>query len=476
MGVHTASAAECAARVPPTAYGFQWDCSGKREKKACIVLRSGADCRFLRASGCGSQVYINASRPVPPAPAPSPHGKHWPEGTEKPTGELCGSAFFVQLNTKLHALQPDNESFAAEIEKTILNVAMAAIDGEHNGHQPVGIRYFANMHKHKQLPTRVASCCENHGTHLLGALPQHIFSLPPPEDTEAAGSVVTAARVNLFAASRLSITVPGAGGSHGVNATVAVETAWPSTPAVTVTVITPAALRAFDLVIRIPGWVSVGSVALTVNGSTWEVAGQPGSYVHLAMSPWPAGETTVAFQLPMKLKAHRCRSVQRLLPLRLHHRSDPSGWHRCLERLHGLPLPPQARPSEPRGVACASRRRRGGNTAAAAAALPSQGLPRCGVQTVFCGECERHLRDDARVRSARLTLVEENVCAGSLCLVKKCTVQIKNTICKNCTLQCSVVRRRAEGVLCEQCLLYSVHASTRARAPSEPWRLRSILR
>eukprot|EP01047_Picozoa_sp_COSAG01_P031967 COSAG01_NODE_2292_length_7969_cov_3.362262_6_plen_403_part_00 len=303
MGVHTASAAECAARVPPTAYGFQWDCSGKREKNACIVLRSGADCRFLHASGCGSQVYINASRPVPPAPAPSPHGKHWPEGTGKPTGELCGSAFFVQLNTKLHALQPDNESFAAEIEKTILNVAMAAIDGEHNGHQPVGIRYFANMHKHKQLPTRVASCCENHGTHLLGALPQHIFSLPPAEDT-AAGSVVTAARINLFAASRLSITVPGAGGSH-VNATVAVETAWPSTPAVTVTVITPAALRAFDLVIRIPGWVSVGSVALTVNGSTWKVAGQPGSYVHLAMSPWPAGETTVAFELPMKLKAHR---------------------------------------------------------------------------------------------------------------------------------------------------------------------------
>ena len=46
------------------------------------------------------------------------------------------------------------------------------IDGEHNGHKPVGIRYFANMHKHKQLPSRVATCCENHGTHLLGALPQ----------------------------------------------------------------------------------------------------------------------------------------------------------------------------------------------------------------------------------------------------------------------------------------------------------------
>ena len=33
------------------------------------------------------------------------------------TGEFCGSAFFVQLNTKFHALQPDNETFAAEIER-----------------------------------------------------------------------------------------------------------------------------------------------------------------------------------------------------------------------------------------------------------------------------------------------------------------------------------------------------------------------
>jgi hypothetical protein len=54
---------------------------------------------------------------------------------------------------------------------------MAAIDGEHNGHKPVGIRYFANMHKHKQFPTRVASCCENHGTHLLGPPSSHLRSL-----------------------------------------------------------------------------------------------------------------------------------------------------------------------------------------------------------------------------------------------------------------------------------------------------------
>ena len=67
---------------------------------------------------------------------------------------------------------------AALASGTILNVALAAIDGEHNGHKPVGIRYFANMHKHKQLPSRVATCCENHGTHLLGALPQVTAQAP----------------------------------------------------------------------------------------------------------------------------------------------------------------------------------------------------------------------------------------------------------------------------------------------------------
>ena len=41
------------------------------------------------------------------------------------TGEFCGSAFFVQLNTKFHALQPDNETFAAEIEREFTMVSHA---------------------------------------------------------------------------------------------------------------------------------------------------------------------------------------------------------------------------------------------------------------------------------------------------------------------------------------------------------------
>ena len=84
---------------------------------------------------------------------------------------------------------------AALASGTILNVALAAIDGEHNGHKPVGIRYFANMHKHKQLPSRVATCCENHGTHLLGALPQ-----VTPHTSRCAASQADFARVGLILA------------------------------------------------------------------------------------------------------------------------------------------------------------------------------------------------------------------------------------------------------------------------------------
>ena len=145
--------------------------------------------------------------------------------------------------------------------------------------------------------------CENHGTHLLGALPQHIFSLPP----EVEGSVI-AVRINLYAASQLSITVPGADGGH-VNTTVSVDTAWPLAPHVGVTVHAASKLAAFDLVVRIPKWVSTPSVAITVNGTAWKVTGQPGSYVHISLSPWPAGATKVGFHVPMKLESHLYNGV-----------------------------------------------------------------------------------------------------------------------------------------------------------------------
>ena len=58
------SAAACAATVPASAFGFQWEPFGK----ACVVFGSAADCGRLEGSSCGSQVFINASLPPPPPP------------------------------------------------------------------------------------------------------------------------------------------------------------------------------------------------------------------------------------------------------------------------------------------------------------------------------------------------------------------------------------------------------------------------
>lgn len=58
------------------------------------------------------------------APAPGLSG---PNDGDPPTGELCGNVFWAGLNSRLHHLSPDNETFVAEIERSILNVGLAAL-------------------------------------------------------------------------------------------------------------------------------------------------------------------------------------------------------------------------------------------------------------------------------------------------------------------------------------------------------------
>ena len=73
---------------------------------------------------------------------------------------------------------------------------------------------------------------------------------------------------------------------------------------VEVTVTSPTDIDTFDLGLRMPNWVSSPSVPITINGSAAQ-PGQPGSYVHVVMTPWPKGATTIRFELPMAVQAHR---------------------------------------------------------------------------------------------------------------------------------------------------------------------------
>ena len=50
------------------------------------------------------------------APAPPTGG---PNDGDPPTGELCGSVFWTLLNQRLHRLHPDNETFVAEMERSV---------------------------------------------------------------------------------------------------------------------------------------------------------------------------------------------------------------------------------------------------------------------------------------------------------------------------------------------------------------------
>jgi DUF1680 family protein len=79
------------------------------------------------------------------------------------TGELCGSAFWIKLNQRLLAIRPDNETYAAEIERSLLNAVISQIPPDGSG-----IRQFALLHKVKMIASNISTCCEGQGTRIMG--------------------------------------------------------------------------------------------------------------------------------------------------------------------------------------------------------------------------------------------------------------------------------------------------------------------
>jgi DUF1680 family protein len=90
---------------------------------------------------------------------------------KKHTGETCGSVFWAKFNQRFHLLRPDDERYAAEIEKSIYNVALA------NQAVGLGIRYHTRLEGHKEKGSQANTCCEGQGARFLGSLPEYIFSL-----------------------------------------------------------------------------------------------------------------------------------------------------------------------------------------------------------------------------------------------------------------------------------------------------------
>lgn len=221
---------------------------------------------------------------------------------QKPTGELCGSSFWIRFNQRFHRLRPEQEVYVAEIERSLFNVILASqAPPEAN---PPGIRYFAQLEGTKANPTNIVTCCESQGTRTFGALPEFIYS------TSTATSAVY---VNLF----VSSTYVGDGFQ------LVQTTGFPSNGTFSLAMLAdaarqeeggplPTARNAIIVMLRIPSWCQASQVAVVVKdvnngGSTIKMLnGYPGTFLELEL----AHAQVVTMHLPMALRTSLYNGTQ----------------------------------------------------------------------------------------------------------------------------------------------------------------------
>jgi DUF1680 family protein len=190
-------------------------------------------------------------------------------------GELCGSSFWVFLSQRFHQLNPDDEQYVAEIEKSIYNVAIANQDGSN------GLRYHTHLEGTKEKSTRINSCCEGQGTRLLGSLPEHIYSVA--ED---------GLYLNLFESS----SIKWERGSASFKLTQ--KTRFPADLKVECSIEASTPTQA-NIRVRIPSWAS-REMDVSVNGQRIG-SGKPGTYLPIDRT-WSSGDS-IAFSLPAEFRA-----------------------------------------------------------------------------------------------------------------------------------------------------------------------------
>lgn len=199
-------------------------------------------------------------------------------------GETCGSVFWVNINSKLLHLFPEEERYAAEIEESLFNILLAAQD--ERGY----IRYHNNMQHGKDGTGCINVCCEVSSTDLYARLPELIYSVADD-----------GLYVNQYAPS--SIDYQGDGGAL----TLTMETGFPYDGGVALTVAAQADASA-KLRIRVPSWAKE-KVAISINGDV-AALGDPGSYVTLDRR-WSDGDE-IRFTLPMGLRFERYNGLDQI--------------------------------------------------------------------------------------------------------------------------------------------------------------------
>lgn len=199
-------------------------------------------------------------------------------------GETCGSVFWILINQRLHLLDPQNERYVAQIEKSIYNVLLA------NQADRRGFRYHSVLMGQKEKPACENTCCEGQGSRLVGMLPQFIFS--NSEDV---------IHVDLFAPATLTWEC------SGEILRLEMDTNFPYGCDVRLNLRTSRPIRT-KISVRIPCWAS-SVMNIAVNGGQ-TAAGMAGSYVTLDRL-WSEGDV-ISFTLPMSLKLTKYEGVDQI--------------------------------------------------------------------------------------------------------------------------------------------------------------------
>lgn len=206
----------------------------------------------------------------------------------KETGELCGNAFWIKLNQRFHLLNPNDEKYVSEIEKSLYNVVIA------NQYGSEGIRYFAKLINRKYGPHvqntyhAMNTCCEGQGTRIYGSLPEYIYSV-------AKDGIY----IDLFAASEISFN------SNKQALRLKMSTQFPYDSKVEIAVADNQPTQS-KIYIRIPSWAA-GEMAVNVNGSE-AGKGQPGTYLLLDRK-WQNGDV-ISFTLPMSFRVTEYKGIE----------------------------------------------------------------------------------------------------------------------------------------------------------------------
>jgi DUF1680 family protein len=199
-------------------------------------------------------------------------------------GELCGSSFWVFLTQRFQLLQPDDERYATEIEKSIYNVGMANQDGG------LGLRYHTIMEGKKEKSTHENTCCEGQGTRLLGSLPEHIYSIAPD-----------GIYLNLYEPS----TIRWRQNDQSIELKLNTRFPFEAYVSGTIKVASPTQV---NLRVRVPSWATK-EMSVSVNGKI-AGTGKPGTYLAINRR-WSDGDA-IDFVLPVSIRVRRYKGEDQI--------------------------------------------------------------------------------------------------------------------------------------------------------------------